>query len=260
VATLLKTALALAAKNIAVFPCVPRDKAPAIGGGCLSATKDKNMIRHLWGQNPNYNIGVACGEISEIFVLDTDSVDAEVELRKLEAAHGEPLPPTVESITSRGRHLWFRLPAGVVIRNSAGKLGPGLDIKSTNGYVLSPPSRHPSGKKYCWSVDSAGAFATPPDWLIEKIAEHNGSDRQAAPASVWRELVLHGVAEGARDNTVTKLTGHLLCRGIDAVVVLELMQLFNAARCSPPLPAEDVDRIVNSIAGKELRKRGVHAG
>jgi hypothetical protein len=33
-------------------------------------------------------------------------------------------------------------------------------------------------------------------------------------------------------------------------------QIFNVARCTPPLPEEDVERIVNSIAGKELKRRG----
>ena len=47
--------------------------------------------------------------------------------------------------TSRGMHVYTRLPAGTrtrALRDS------GLDIKSQGGYVLAPPSVHPSGAEY----------------------------------------------------------------------------------------------------------------
>jgi hypothetical protein len=67
--------------------------------------------------------------------------------------------------------------------------------------------------------------------------------------------IASGVAEGSRDNTVAKVSGHLLRRYIDPHVVLTLLQSWNTTHCTPPLPAEDVERIVNSIAGKELQRR-----
>jgi hypothetical protein len=48
----------------------------------------------------------------------------------------------------------------------------------------------------------------------------------------------------------------LLRRFVDPIVVLELVQCWNATRCRPPLPEADVTRIVDSICGKELRRRG----
>jgi Primase C terminal 1 (PriCT-1) len=44
-------------------------------------------------------------------------------------------------------------------------------------------------------------------------------------------------------------------RYIDPHVVLTLLQSWNITHCTPPLPTEDVERIVNSIAGKELQRR-----
>jgi hypothetical protein len=63
------------------------------------------------------------------------------------------------------------------------------------------------------------------------------------------------VAEGQRDTTVARLAGLLLRRYVDPVVALELLQCWNASRCAPPLPAEDIERIVTSIAGREVRRR-----
>jgi hypothetical protein len=118
---------------------------------------------------------------------------------------------------------------------------------------------HPSGRRYAWSVDSANALTAPPEWLLAKIAAPaNGTD--VTPSSEWRELVTNGVAEGARDTTIARLAGHLLRRRIDPFVTLELLQVWNATRCAPPLPQRDIERIIGSIAGKELQRRLDNAG
>ena len=115
---------------------------------------------------------------------------------------------------------------------------------------------HPSGRRYTWSVDSAKAFALTPAWLLDKISTPANGAPMATPVSDWRALIRDGVGHGARDCTVAKLAGYLLRRRIDPTVVLGLIQSWNATSCAPPLPAADIDRIVDSIAGRELARRG----
>jgi hypothetical protein len=252
---LLDSALAYAKRGLRVFPCRPRDKWPACAHGFHDATIDPNVIAGWWRGNPECNIGIATGEQSGIFVVDLDDADAESELRKLEQQNSA-LPPTVESITGKGRHLFFAWP-NRSIRNSVGAKGgiaPGIDIRGQGGYVIAPPSIHPSGRAYAWSVDSARAFADAPPWLIERIAAR---PRGATPPTQWRELV-KGIPEGARNCQLTSLAGLLLRRRIDAVVTLALLQGFNARYCSPPLPESDVHRIVDSICGREFQRRNEH--
>jgi hypothetical protein len=252
---MLRSALTIASRDLHVFPCLPRDKRPATARGCLDATTDAETIRAWWRQEPQYNIAIATGRLSKVFAIDVDGVDAEAELRKLEAAHGA-LPATVEVITARGRHLYFQMPDSP-LRNSAGKIAPGLDIRATGGYTLAPPSIHPSGRTYAWSVDSARTFAEAPPWLLAKITEPTaGNGKAPTPPSQWRTLMADGVDEGQRDNAAARLAGYLLRHGIDVIVVLETLRLWNAERCRPPLPAQDIERIVNSIAGRELKRRG----
>jgi hypothetical protein len=253
---MIRTALALAERGLHVFPCRPRDKRPATANGLKDATTDPNVIKAWWRQDPNYNIAIATGAASRVFVVDVDGLDAEARLRELEAERGA-IPPSVEAITPRpGRHIYIRWP-NYPVRNSAGKIGPGIDVRGEGGYVLVPPSIHPSGRRYCWSVDSAPALAVAPDWLLTLIVEPaNGARTVITPPSEWRELV-NGVAEGARDCSAAKLAGHLFRRRIDPFVVLELLQSWNATRCAPPLPERDIVRIVDSIASKELRRRGI---
>jgi hypothetical protein len=143
----IQTALALAARGFHIFPCRPRDKRPATANGLKDATTDPDIIRAWWRQQPDNNIAIATGPASGVFVVDVDGLDAEATLRRLEAEHGA-LPPTVEVITARGRHIYFKWPQEPV-RNSAGKIGPHIDVRGDGGYVLSPPSIHPSGRPYC---------------------------------------------------------------------------------------------------------------
>jgi Bifunctional DNA primase/polymerase, N-terminal len=127
---MIRTALRLAEKGLAVIPCMPADKRPACRHGVRDATTNPDLIAEWWRHNPGYNIGVATGAISGLFVTDVDSkddVNGEAELRKLEAVHG-PLPPTVETITGTGRQLYFRHP-GKPVRNSVGMIAPGIDIR-----------------------------------------------------------------------------------------------------------------------------------
>jgi Bifunctional DNA primase/polymerase, N-terminal len=180
---MLGTALALAQRSLHVFPIKPRSKEPACEHGCKDATIDVNVIRQWWRSEPSYNIAIATGSISNIFVSDVDG--GESTLRKLEAENGE-LPKTVEALTgNNGRHLYFKMPNHPV-RNSAGRLGPHLDIRGDGGYVVAPPSIHPSGRRYEWSVDSANAFADAPQWLLNRINGHAKHKQITPPIGVAR--------------------------------------------------------------------------
>jgi hypothetical protein len=65
----------------------------------------------------------------------------------------------------------------------------------------------------------------------------------------------NGVEEGQRNQQLTRLTGHLLRHFVNPFVAQQLVASFNATHCRPPLPLKDVECIVNSIAGRELRRR-----
>jgi hypothetical protein len=158
----LDAALAYAACGLPVFPCLPRAKEPAIARGFHAATTNPETIRRLW-RDGSRNIGIRTGMASRAWILDVDGADGEASLRALEEQHGA-LPPTWESITSRGRHIWLSCDGPVPC--SAGKIAPGIDVRGDGGYVIAPPSIHPSGRPYAWSVDSADDLAAAPIWLL----------------------------------------------------------------------------------------------
>src|SRR5215211_1520008 len=78
-----------------------------------------------------------------------------------------PAPKTATARTGGGGiHVFFRYPRGTEIRNSAGLLGPGLDVRGEGGYVVVPPSR--TKGPYQWVDSSPLAEAS---WLIERLTE-----------------------------------------------------------------------------------------
>ena len=150
-----------------VFPC-KRDKSPLTRHGFHDATTDSYQIEAWWTEHPEASIGVACDK-SGFFVLDVDPRHAgDAELAELFDTHG-PLPRTVESATGgNGQHFFFKLPEGCTLK---GKLGQGLDVKG-NGYVILPPSSHPSGGTYRWvHAPWDVAIADAPPWLLALVMQ-----------------------------------------------------------------------------------------
>jgi hypothetical protein len=255
---LCNAAIAYATRGLAVFPCAPRSKVPATTHGSRDATKDVAQIASWWRENPNYNVAVATGPVSRVFVLDVDGLDAEASLRKLQQEYGA-LPETVESITPRGRHLFFKCENGAV-RNSAGAIAPGLDIRGDGGYVVLPPSMHPSGRCYAWSVDSADHFADAPAWLNNLLdGKANGHcHKQPKTPEHWHSVIANTIRNGARNSTLTSICGKLLHTGLTELAFLyDVMLCINIARCQEPLPEGEVHTIVASVARTHLsRLRG----
>jgi hypothetical protein len=71
--------------------------------------------------------------------------------------------------------------------------------------------------------------------------------------SEWVRIVRDGLSEGERNSGLARLVGHLLARDVDVRLVAELSHLVNQ-RCRPPLAGAEVDRIVGSIAGRQVRR------
>lgn len=222
--------------------------------GLTNATNEEHIVRRWFTTAPYANIGLVTGAA---IVLDVDPRHGgDDSLQALEEEHG-PLPETCRSITgSGGQHIFFRPPPGVEIRNSAGDLAPGLDIRGIGGYIVAPSSLHASGRYYEWSVDHHPDEVPPapmPVWMVAALSQPKaGTGRDP---SYWRKLVTEGVTEGDRNKSLTSLTGHLLRRYVDPEVAHQLVQAWNMVRCVPPMKPEEVTKTVGSIARTELRRR-----
>lgn len=241
-----KAARRYLARGWSVLPLRPRDKRPHIQWENLQTKRPSQDDVAEWFQRwPDANVGIITGEISNLIVLDVDPKHGgDTSLERLEHRF-RPLSATVEAVTGGGgRHLYFAHPGGLT-RNRAG-LAQGIDLRGDGGYIVAPPSIHPSGRPYEW-VPGHGpddiTLAPLPRWLIVPIR----GLRIGRALSDWRRLVREGVDEGQRNSTIASLTGHLLWHGVDPDVALELLLAWNRVRCRPPLDDAEVARVVASI-------------
>lgn len=232
------------ARGWRVIP-VNRDKSPATRNGFKDATSDPNRWTTLWVESRGAGVGIQTGAESGIVVLDIDPDKGGRDSLAALVERQAPLPTTVETCTGGGgTHLYFKH-RGSPIRNSAGQLGPGLDVRGDGGYVVAPPSPHASGTPYTWKEGrSPGeiAVAEMPEWLAARL-EVNA----APPASPDTGAESECIPEGERNSRLTSIAGSLRRNGLDAAAIEPALIAINRERCDPLLDDAEVAKIAASI-------------
>lgn len=194
--TPLNLALSYITSGIPVFPCRADDehtndydpetgefitlksKTPYTSNGFKGATKSERIVRILFGdRHPDSIVGIPTGEQLGAWVLDVDVhkdddgnvINGYETLAALEAKYGD-LPATATAKTAGGgEHRYFRYVPGV---RNRGKLGAGLDVRGSGGYVIAPGSRMIDGSEYVWldhDGDGLPPLAEAPDWLLSLV-------------------------------------------------------------------------------------------
>jgi hypothetical protein len=192
-APILKAALRYGESDLFVFPVPPGAKrsyksALRSGGRRWGATRDADVIQRDFTRWPFARIGIPTGIDNGIVVVETDTieghgVDGAASLAQLEARHG-PLPETLQAISPSGSvHRYLKHPgAGIKIKNSAGELRPGIDVRGDGGMVIAPPSVTPEVGAYRWLNRSP--IAAMPEWLVELTREKPPTISQRAAAAI----------------------------------------------------------------------------
>ncbi len=253
-------ALGYAKKSIPVFPCKPGGKEPLTPHGFKDATTDPDRIRAWWSRWPEANIAtptgkrfgkiVVGGKIFILVVVDGDprngAYDTLAELH--EEGYELPLTFTVKT-GGGGFHHYLRCPEGVEIRNSASKLGPGLDIRGEGGYVILPPSVTEGP----YEVLHKRPLAETPDWLIETLTGPSGvpeSNVATIPRRAKADATLEGpeIPAGERNPTLYKIACSLRARGHERGEIDAALGRVNRERCSSPLDRGELEKIAKSAS------------
>ena len=219
-----------------VLPVKPEEKRPFMTNWLqynrMRATKEtvENWFRNLSGAG----VGVVTGKISNMVVLDVESY-CKIPLEELLKKY----PTQLYSKTgSGGYHLFYQYPTGVPkVANRVG-IFEGADLRADGGFIVLPPTIHPSGGRYEWiSRGIPGAFPSSLlDLRSKPMVQNEG----------WITEALRGVSEGGRNDTCARLAGYFFKKGMSYDIVEALLLEWNE-RNDPPLPVNEVRTTLKSI-------------
>ena len=216
-------AIALAERGWYVFPLRPKGKRPLLKQGFKIATADPARVAQFWQQYPQANIGLYPGP-SKLLVIDIDGPKGEATAQRLGLLeHG-----TLEVRTGRkggGRHRYHTHPGGKI--GNLG-LGNGVDVRADSGYVVVPPSVHPTGTLYEWLGDFPSIRALTEGERALFAGEHKES-------AITVKTGTGPIRKGGRNNAVMRYVGKLFARELGDREVLVLAHEFNRTTCEPPL-------------------------
>jgi hypothetical protein len=122
------------------------------------------VIARWWAANPGANVGIRTGSSTGLLVLDFDGAPGAESFKALRDRHGSFAAAWVRS-GSGGWHAYLAHPRDRQVPSSAGRVGPGVDVRADGGSIVAPPSRHASGRRYQWTY-ARGDLPAAPDWMI----------------------------------------------------------------------------------------------
>lgn len=236
-----------------ILPLIPGKKSPYVPWKDRRDKRPtKEEIKFWWKKYPNAQIGMATGEYSGVEVVDfDDSLNSMPHFKSMVC----DIPDTYGVTTGRlegGQHVYFKH-AGALLKNiSKPKDREGrtidVDLRTTGGIVVLPPSIHKSGKTYQWGNLNPLEMddwqdelqEMPKEMLVffETASGLNGSDDNKESASLDIDQILSGLSDGERDTKLFRYCCRLRSKNL-RYEESKLMVLNLASNCKPPLPEKE---------------------
>jgi archaellum biogenesis ATPase FlaH len=167
-------ALHLASLGMKIIPLKPGLKTPADSGWPEQATSDPQVIENWFETRSNINYGITCGQ-SGLLVVDLDikkGDDGVANWRELSANLN--LKTFEVETPSGGVHQYFW---GSGLRNSAGTIARGVDLRASGGYVVGPGSTTPEGTYFSglpWHFPDIREIQTASEPLLNLLRSRRG--------------------------------------------------------------------------------------
>lgn len=258
----------------ACIPCEPRSKKALIAWKAYQERlPDEQEMHDFFIGHEDRNLAIITGDVSNrLLVVDFDNLSLFDEwfFKRFRKA-------SLSVTTGKGVHIYFKLADGEaapvngkfqIHGQNAG------DIRYNGGYVLAPPSVHPSGASYQWvdaplltvrfadlKLERAKGNATPPPQQPVRPAaptapeNGNGNIRNPkayADAALTRECEkVQTASEGSRNNQVyesaVKLAKYMNVLGTEWIRI----RLLSAA-AAVGLPTLEASRTINSGLNRAL--------
>jgi hypothetical protein len=230
----------------------------------LNYDESTKRIIGMFKNNPKWNIGF---RVSGYSVLDVDNRnEGDRSLAKLESDFDVSFDGCLSVRCSNGKHVYC---SNKHLKNNAGILGKGLDIRSEKGFIIAPGSLHKSGSVYLWDeVESLAKM--PEEWfsqttdddIISGAANQNKknptttgkvSDKDKnQPFRLPRQLTPdYVIPEGRRNDELFKWASRERGMGASAERIFNTLAFIRNNHCekgSHPVTDAELKRMSESVA------------
>jgi hypothetical protein len=230
VAETLEAALGYLRESFRPIP-IPLGRKGPKSKGWQKLRLDEAGLRQAFGQEPR-NIGLLLGEPSG------GLVDVDLDCPEAIRLAPEFLPPTARRSGRAGKpesHWWYVCQGATSKKFQDPGGGMLVELRSTGGQTVVPPSVHPEGERYVWHEEGPPAAADAE--ALENAVRH------LAAASL---LAGNWPGQGSRHKAALAVAGLLLRGGLDLELVKKLVGA--AARAAGDEEVEDRMRAVETTA------------
>jgi hypothetical protein len=205
--------------------CDRPGKHPAWRAGVHGATQDRAMVTRWFTRHPNHNLAVATGQ-SGLVALDVDLNGGGAEgLRQLLARHPE-VKPGRKARSGSGFHYFYKGDYPSSVRD----LGPGLDTRGRDGYIIVAPSVHANGTVYEW-LDAIEL----PEWPLKQ-------------ESFDTQEPCRRIESGSRNDSLFSFAGTLRARGLEERTIRDCLAIINRDLCTEPLGEPEIAELARKAA------------
>lgn len=265
--------------------CTSPGKSPVLPAWVERGVPEPEEVEQWYIKNPYMNIGMVMGK--GYVGVDVDGNDGEILLQGHSKGN---IPDTWEFTTGAGRRLIYTIPEDLVTKKFT-KKGNGaheeLAFLAYGQQTVMPPSIHHTGRKYQWAKGKSPLSiraAMAPPWLLNAVKEAEdvtidlsvdnprpmfapmeiedlpqeaiGKGKRVVttvPVDVddWEKVV----SSGGRNQHLARLAGSLISKGTlskDAIKIF--LKAHNDLKCDPPLPASEIDAMIETIYNSEQAK------
>jgi putative DNA primase/helicase len=210
--------------------------------------------------NPNLNVGF---KVMGYSVLDVDNKNGgDKSLAQLLRDYEVNFDHVISVKCSNGQHIYA---SNTHLKNTAGVIGKGLDVRSEGGFIVAPGSVHKTRKVYQWN--EIGEVATMPDeWIYTQTDENEiSSDKKSSNRSnqaagkklkdieLPKDLTDYVIKEGDRELTLFKWACRERGNGANAEQLFDKLVTIRDTYCEEgkePVTDDDIRNLADDVASR----------
>jgi len=205
----------------------------------------------LWFYQARHNIGIICGPVSGVVVLDADSPEVADWITR-------ELPPTeMRTRTAKGMHFYYRIEAGQHVPTRVHINDMMLDVRAEASYAVAAPSIHPdTGRRYerlgSWDLEKVPVFSS--RWLQAAQPAGNPTNRNVRDPITYIAHIRSIQGQGG-SNACFRAVCVLRDAGFDQLDALAAMMQWNSSgNAVPQWSLKELTKKVRDVFSKPIPK------